>query len=283
MTEYIYGDVLFVINFSMDFVSLYITGKLLNLKMRVWRACLGASLGALYGVLSLLFSVPAPLEIIIEVAAAFAVCLAALYSGKALSLILDTAVFYAVSVALGGAMTLIYSKLGKYRAYVELDGSVSEVLGDVPLWIFVLSAVLSVAVTKAFSLFASRRSHIQNCDIEIVCGGKTHVLGALVDSGNLVRDPISDVPVVFLCTSRHDVVPEYVERAENGIVSGEGVPRIRAIPISTEAGTRLVFAFKPDKFTVISNGKNTEKEALLAVGTEESYGGFDALVPRCLV
>ena len=31
--EYIYGDVLFVINFCMDFLSLYISGKLMHMKI----------------------------------------------------------------------------------------------------------------------------------------------------------------------------------------------------------------------------------------------------------
>ena len=50
MEEEIYADVLFIINFSMDFLSLYIVGRLMHFKMEARRVIFGASVGALYGV-----------------------------------------------------------------------------------------------------------------------------------------------------------------------------------------------------------------------------------------
>ena len=44
MTEYIYGDVLFVINFSMDFIALFICGKIMHFRMNFWRMALAATL-----------------------------------------------------------------------------------------------------------------------------------------------------------------------------------------------------------------------------------------------
>ena len=49
MTEYIYGDVLFIINFSMDFIALFICGKIMHFKMSFWRMALAATLGGVYG------------------------------------------------------------------------------------------------------------------------------------------------------------------------------------------------------------------------------------------
>ncbi|MBQ8404697.1 MAG: sigma-E processing peptidase SpoIIGA, partial [Clostridia bacterium] len=50
MTEYIYGDVLFIINFSMDFIALFICGKIMHFRMNPWRMALAATLGGVYGV-----------------------------------------------------------------------------------------------------------------------------------------------------------------------------------------------------------------------------------------
>ena len=46
--EYIYGDVLFVINFCMDFLSLYISGKLMHMKMSRLRLIIAATAGGIY-------------------------------------------------------------------------------------------------------------------------------------------------------------------------------------------------------------------------------------------
>ena len=54
MEEEIYADVLFIVNFSMDFLSLYIVGRLMHFLMDAKRVIFGATVGALYGVLELL-------------------------------------------------------------------------------------------------------------------------------------------------------------------------------------------------------------------------------------
>ena len=52
METVLYADVLFLINFSMDYLSLYAVSRLLALPSRAWRMLAGAVLGGLYGVLS---------------------------------------------------------------------------------------------------------------------------------------------------------------------------------------------------------------------------------------
>ena len=77
MTEEIYGDVLFLINFSMDFLSLFITGKIMHLKMNKWRLLASATVGGVYGVASLFFPLDGVLLVLANVVCAFMMCLAA--------------------------------------------------------------------------------------------------------------------------------------------------------------------------------------------------------------
>ena len=73
MTEEIYGDVLFLINFSMDFLSLFITGKIMHLKMNKWRLLASATVGGVYGVASLFFPFDGVLLVLANVVCAFMV------------------------------------------------------------------------------------------------------------------------------------------------------------------------------------------------------------------
>ena len=50
MEQVVYGDVLFIINFSMDFLSLYVTAKFIHLRLRLVPAIAAAAIGAVYGV-----------------------------------------------------------------------------------------------------------------------------------------------------------------------------------------------------------------------------------------
>ena len=272
MTEYVYGDVLFVIDFSMDFLCLYIAGKLSHEKMRTWRIVLGAATGALYSVTSLLYSLPTAAEIVIEVAAAVAVCAVALWRGRAVRLLLQTALFYGASVLLGGAMTLIYSKLGKYKTYIETGGSVKTALGDVPLWVFALAAVLSAVMTKLLSVLLKRKNAARTCEIKMTLDGKTHELTGLVDSGNVCVEPISETPVIFL--SSRLGVKIGTEWLEMGVY---------AVPVQTAAGSGIVFARKPDALAIKTRGGYEARRALVAAGESEDYDGCDALVPLDLL
>ncbi|MBR6795203.1 MAG: sigma-E processing peptidase SpoIIGA, partial [Clostridia bacterium] len=53
MEQVIYGDVFFLVNFSMDFLALFITGKLNHAAVPLWRLVLGGTLGGLYATVAL--------------------------------------------------------------------------------------------------------------------------------------------------------------------------------------------------------------------------------------
>ena len=98
LTEEIYGDVLFIINFSMDFLSLYIAGRILHLRMKAWRVMAGASLGALYGVLELLIDTHPFLETMLTAGILLLMCLTAFGAGTART-------FFSSAALAGGAGT----------------------------------------------------------------------------------------------------------------------------------------------------------------------------------
>lgn len=284
MTEYIYGDVLFVIDFSMDFLSLYLTGKILHLKMKTARVVLAASIGALYCVLALVLDSPAAVGIVLEVFMAFLICIIA-FGGKSLGVIIKrTAVLYTVSVLLGGAMTLIYSKLGKYKDYIDSGGDIVSALGDVPLWAFVLCAALSAGLAKLFSKIMSKRCALRECEISLRIGGATRELTALVDSGNLIADPISERPVVFISRVFWGIIPEKHRSAMKGESDNpEDFLGVRVIPCSTVGGDGVIYAIIPDLFCIKTKDGYEARDVLISVGENESYGGNDALVPSSII
>jgi len=284
MTEYIYGDVLFVIDFSMDFLSLYLTGKLLHLKMKTARVVFAASIGAFYGVLALVLNGTAALGIILEVSMAFLICAIAFGGKSFVALIKRTAVLYTVSVLLGGAMTLIYSKLGKYKDYIDSSGDIVSALGEVPLWAFVLCAALSAVLAKLFSKIMSKRCALRECEISLGIGGETRELTALVDSGNLIADPISERPVVFISRAFWDMIPEKHRSVMRGESNNfEDFSGVRVIPCSTVGGAGVIYAIIPDIFYIKTKDEYEARDVLISVGENESYGGNDALVPSSII
>ena len=70
----VYADLLFLVNFSMDFLCLYLSVKLLHLPRARWRMLLAAALGGVYSVVALLLSVGSWLALALDLGVCFGMC-----------------------------------------------------------------------------------------------------------------------------------------------------------------------------------------------------------------
>lgn len=282
MTENIYGDVLFVINFSMDFLSLYITSRIMKTRPKAWRMMVSASAGGVYGVAALFFPFGEPLLSLCGVLCAVLMCLIT-FGGGLKKILISSAVFYGAGMLLGGVMTLIYSKIGRYTGYISIGGSISTVFGELPLWLFAVLAVVSALITAALGRIFRRKS-VQRSEVVTfsVCGAR-HSVECLVDSGNLLCEPISGVPVVFISEREAGFVPEKLLAAmrSGGECSDYDVMRRLRFAFATGVGgKRTVVCAVPDVCAV----GDESCRALFAVDFGGGdYGGFGGLVPEILV
>lgn len=288
MEQTIYGDVLFLINFSMDFLSLFITAKFLHYRVRLIPLLFAAAIGALYGVAELFLGLGRLFSVIISAAVAILMCY---ISFGGIHLLRTAAVFYGTGFLLGGCMTAIYSLLGGLIGggiWMIDDRSEIGMSYGLPL-----GAVLPIAVISVlFSLISNRliggRTKSKRGTVTAVYEDKSVTLSALVDSGNLLTEPISGDPVII--TGADDLNPilpetliplfESLDPTALASVPSEHAMRIRLISARSASGSDLFIGFRPDDITV--NGKSYS--AYLAVnGRKGSYNGADALVPTALV
>ena len=288
MEQVIYADVLFAVNFSMDFLSLYLTGRVFRAVLRPAFLTLAAGIGALYGTASL-FLLPGGIAgRLINVAVAVLMCRAAFGSTGFGALAGRTAVFYACGFMLGGVMTALYnlinSRLGGRRAII--NGGMSALDGPVPLPLFVALAAASGVITAVCGRIYSRRKSSPTARLEITVGDRTICLDALCDSGNLALEPLGGLPVIFL--EKEQIRRLYPERMARALLSDDAetlcrlppdiAKRTRIIPLTTVSGSRVSVGALPDRVRV--NGE--EKRACVAAGNGR-FGGCDAMIPSTLI
>ena len=287
MTEYIYGDILFIINFSMDFVALFICGKLMRFRMNAWRMALASTMGGVYGVAALFIAVGATATLLIDVLVAASLCFVAHYHGSVGRTLFVTGIFGAVSMLIGGAMTALYSRIGKYQYYVSIGGAVSTVFGEIPLWLFALLAAVSAFITFFWQKALQKKQAAKTCRIRITLDGEQYELYAFVDSGNCAEEPITGKAVVFISLTIASAMKG--ENAKLLFYNAENVDvmaamRIRFIPVNTVSGYSLIAAIAPQKFEVEISGRFEEREALVACDINaKDYNGAGALVPSSLI
>ena len=111
----LYGDVLLIINFSMDFLALYITASVLHLKPSNKRMTAAAVLGALYSLFAVTGFQSAALNTVVSIAVSLLLCFVAYGKQKKTYYVKNTIVFYTVNFALGGGITAICNLLNMWK------------------------------------------------------------------------------------------------------------------------------------------------------------------------
>ena len=110
--------------------------------------------------------------------------------------------------------------------------------------------------------------------MEIVFGGNRYTLRLLADSGNLLREPISGLPVILL---RPGVLP-----------GGEPLtlerPGQRVIPFSSAGGSDILIGFRADSITLKTLTRKKDIQAYLAFDKAgNGFAGTDGLFPASLL
>lgn len=286
MEQVIYGDVLFVINFSMDFLALYIAGKIQRYKMSTLALILAASLGSVYAVITLFVSSTTILNNIINLCVAALMCYI-VYNNKSFFSFLRSAVlFYGISFLMGGGMSALYnllnSKLANRR--IVINGDLNTLQSEIPISWFIALAVISAFLSILCGFIFKSKSTQKPIKVEAEFMGKRISFEGLSDSGNLLCEPIGGLPVIVTgYNTISSILPPSLRplfrHSDISIIPNldfELAKRIRIIPASGVGSEGLLIGIIPDKISI----DGEQKQACLAAGSREgNYGGYAGIVP----
>lgn len=263
----------------MDFITLWISALLSGRQRSALRMSLAAALGALYGVLSVVFSVGGALTYILAGAVSIVMCLIAFGTGGGIfSLFKQSALIWGCGALLGGVMTALLS-LGK--------GAIdSQRSGGGMLSLFAAASVVITYVTVRIICLSRGKGSVMVrarwCDREIS-------FSALCDSGNLMRDPLGGdavIPVSCEVVARlcGKALTDAMLAVDNKILCDSGLS-VRIIPHRTDGESGIVCGFIPDSVTVISGKKKKAVRCVLVPRKckKDHYAGCAGTIPTLLL
>ncbi len=295
MGQTVYVDLLFLVNFSMDFLCFFVTARLLCRPFKVWRSVLAASMGGIYSIAVLFINMNPILVLVSDLGFCALMCLCA-YGIKDKRLgefLLHTTVYFGVSIGTGGCMTAMYSLLNR----IELPfGEVNKNPDGISVWIFGILAIVS----GFFALWGGKifKSTAENdpYEVEITYHGASLTLTGMVDTGNMLRDPISGKPIVIvekkslLGLLDENTINKAIRGNFSGVVSDDYSHKARMVVMHTVAGNSMLCAFVPEKITLRNKKQKNTKEAdalfapgELSFGADKAVQGCVALIPGELV
>ncbi len=274
----------FIINFTIDLLALYFASRLLKIPTTVKRLILGSLLGAALAIITVLFIQSKITSLILS---ALYLLLISLICPKEVSLsrrVKFGVGFFVISTFIGGAV---------YHAFILLDQAFdSTLLEDMGgaenknILILSLIVLLMIGILKIVKALFSHTFTEKNAKIEITLMGKTTVVEGLIDSGNLLVDPVDSTPVMLIKKEKiKKVFPLLAaDLTQISLVNNVRAFKMRLIPVRIDGKSRVLVGAKPERAYFINKGKKERIELTIAIDSQEgSYGGYFALIPLATV
>lgn len=260
----VYADLLFLINAGMDGLCLCMTGRLLHRRLSPWRVTVGAVLGGLYAVASLFFEGGQATALLLDLAVCLVLCALVFFQPKVSGigrLPIIAAVYLLLSMTLGGIMTALFhffNRVGFLSALPEGEDGVGA-------WLFALLAILGSIITMSGGRFFRRAHRACPCRVTVELEDRHLEMDGLVDTGNLLRDPLSGRLVI--CVDRRILAellsPELARVMEDSgsasSLSPSDARRLRLIPAGGATGHAVLTGFVPDRIYITDTHKEKER------------------------
>lgn len=276
MVRVVYIDVLFLVNFLINYLMLFATGKLNGAFVSRPKLLLSAASGALYCCVVFFVELSGVVAVVMKIAAGAAmVMLSFEWRKKFLRLFLS---FCGVSFAFGGCVLA--------ACFVTRGGILDMRNGvyylRVPLGVLLVSsAVCFVLIELVFKRCVSNGASRHIISLRITHEGKTVQLHALVDTGNNLADPITNAPVMVV---EYSILQRILDARVRTVLDSaddlafpmsiDKLPceyKFRLLPYKTLGNSLdMLISFQPDEVWV--NGKII-KGALVAISPDRISDG----------
>lgn len=285
MEQTVYADLLFLINFCIDFQCLFLTARLLHRPFALKRALLCSCIGALYSCAALFIPVSGVWAFMLDLLVGVVMCAPMFLpqEEKKWRFLIPFGLYFGVSAAVGGLMSAVSALLWRLEYTPSTDTGTTA-----SFW---LLALLGGFATFAWGRLCQRRAKGKCVKLYLEYEGRGLEVEAFVDTANHLCDPLGGRPVVVIDSilARALLPLPLLEAAEEGTLGLAKLPatlarRVRMIPAQTVTGRGVLLAIAPERAVLDAGRGAHEVELLLAPAPLDSGAqGHKALLPPALL
>lgn len=270
----IYIDVVLMENLIMNYIILLTTGLILKQKIKHIKLIFASLLGAIYSIVAYTGVLEVYSSVVLKIILSIIIVYIAFNPQNVKKLWKDLLLFYLTSFVFGGAaFALIY--IVKPQDILMKNGLF---LGTYPLKTVMLGAIIAFAIMiPAFTMVKSKISKKDMfCEIEIKLNHKTIQTKAMMDTGNMLKEPITNTPVVVVeHTLLYECMPKEILNHLENIIGGdfENIPekikedyisKLKLIPFSSLGKQNgMLLGIKPEYLKVITEEQEEIKKNII--------------------
>ncbi len=293
----IYIDVVFLENLVMNSIILIASGIILKKKLKWIRILLASSLGAVYTIIGYISVLEIYSNLVLKVILSILIIYIAFNPQTVKQLWKDVLIFYLTSFVFGGvAFALIY--VVKPQDILMKNGLF---LGTYPLKTVLLAAIVAfIILIAAFAIVKTKFSKKDMfCEVEVELNNKKIKTRAMIDTGNLLKEPITNTPVIVLeHTLLYECVPKEILDNLESILGGELVKipekvrneyisKLKLIPFASLGKQNgMLVGIKADSLKIIQDDQEKENKNVIVGIYNKSLtkrGEYRALIGMDLI
>lgn len=255
----IYLDIVFIENVIMNYIILLATVIITKEKLNQIRIIISSIIGGIYAVSYYVTKFSTYITIPAKVILSIVMIYIAINPKSIKKMIKELIIFYLTSFAFGGcAIAILYTI--KPQNIINKKGSL---IGIYPIKVALIGGIIGfITIIIAFKLVKNKMS-IKDlfCTVKIIDNGTEKKVKAFLDTGNFLKDPITNLPVIIVEKEKLiDILPREILENTNKIISGEFeikdkyISKLRVLPFSSLGKQNgMLLGFKVEKVIVILN------------------------------
>lgn len=239
----IYIDVVLIENLLMNYIILFATGVILKIKIKHIRLLLASLIGAIYTIIAYISNLRIYSNFFLKLILSLVIIYIAFNPKSVKKLCKFTLIFYLTSFVFGGAaFAFIYI----VKPQEILQNNTLE-LNASSLKVILISASIAFVICIIGFKIVKNKISVKDmyCTIKIKLNEKELETKAMIDTGNFLKEPITNTPVIVVeHTLLYDCIPKEILNHLENILGGdfsqippnikeEYMPRLKVIPFSS--------------------------------------------------
>lgn len=272
MTLYI--DLILLENVIMNYIIILATGMICRVNIKHFRLVIASLIGAIYAILVYLVDLRIYTNFITKILVSTCMIYVGLNSVSAKGLLKQLLIFYLTSFCFGGAAYYLLHNVSP-NLIKSMNGLLT---GTYPIKIAILGGILGFFIINiSFKIVKSKLSKKDMIyEVEIFYGDKSTNIKVILDTGNHLTDPITNIPVLIVEeTKLTDIISKDILDDINKIMIGERnssieekvKTRFSIIPFSSIGRSNgMIIGFRPDYIKIFTeNGEEIRKKVIVGI------------------
>lgn len=268
----IYLDIVLFENIFLNFIIILSTAIIGKAQIKIFRIFLSSLIGGLFAICSYVLNIDSILGVTIKIAISIIMMKIAFFNCNFQKLIKQLMFFYLVSFTFGGIAFMLLFFINPQNIVIKSN----HLVGVYPLKVTFFSGIVGLVVffviSKIIRNNLTKKSMI--CDMEIFYNGNAEKIRTMLDTGNLLKEPISKTDVVIVeKESLKSIISKDILDNIQSILQGKWLEsenlhsyKLKLIPFSSLGNDNgLLIGFKPDYIKIYSEEECIRNDVLIGI------------------